>query len=409
MSHNLTSVVWGGVSAPVSFDYLASPGNCDYYGFARDYCLDGCGHTGVEIGLVCGTPIYAAAPGIITCAGTGVGTGYDSSGCAAYFDVDCGGGTGRIEQQLDDGRVIIYGHMQTATVNVGQQVDTGDQIGTSGGDNGPHLHFELRIPNQGCAAFGGYAIVNPEPLLMNTEEPQPPSPPSTVQFKEGDTVETTTANLNLRTGPGLSYPVIAAMPLGRNGIILQGPTQANGYRWYRIETRQGRGWAAGEFLAAASFINVLPNSTADTNLNNIFPNRTDSSSISRQSFDGNVRVQVENDGTNVGEGVRYESLDNLGWIVPKYFGGIVHNLRRVPGSTVDLDLIRMTIFYTDGTSANSGAVGVELDDSWQVIVLKSMASDPNKTIKKVALHVTCNAPFGTPFSYYVDNARIIQL
>ena len=48
---DLTSIVWGGVPAPVTFGFQAPSGNCVLYGYGQDYCLIGCDHTGIDIDL----------------------------------------------------------------------------------------------------------------------------------------------------------------------------------------------------------------------------------------------------------------------------------------------------------------------------------------------------------------------
>jgi hypothetical protein len=286
----------------------------------------------------------------------------------------------------------------------------GQQIGVSGTDGCPpnygneHLHFERRVRDFSCEAEWRSA----DPLPVLTSSNANGGPPPSVSFNEGDTLEVVDGPLNLRSGPGLSYFIIATMPNGRNAITLQGPDVADGYHWYRIDTRDGRGWAAGEYLGAASFNNVLANPTANANLSNIYPNRSDSSEISRAYVDNNWRVEVVNDGVNPGEGVRYDSND-LNWPGQHWFGGIVHHLKRVPGSNADLHYIRTTVFYTDGTNEDSGAVGLTLDDTWQTVVLKTIGSNPNKTVEKVGLRVTRQTAAGASFSFYSDNARIVQL
>lgn len=65
---------------------------------------------------------------------------------------------------------------------------------------------------------------------------------STVQVRQ---------RLNLRDQPGTSGAVIAIMPVGTQGTVLEGPQGANGYTWWRISTSLGTGWAAGQYLELA--------------------------------------------------------------------------------------------------------------------------------------------------------------
>lgn len=47
-----------------------------------------------------------------------------------------------------NGTVTLYGHIDTATVQVGDRVFAGDPIatmGNRGNSTGPHLHFEVHI------------------------------------------------------------------------------------------------------------------------------------------------------------------------------------------------------------------------------------------------------------------------
>jgi murein DD-endopeptidase MepM/ murein hydrolase activator NlpD len=221
---DMTSIVWGGVPAPVTFGFQAPSGNCGLYGYGANYCLPGCNHTGIDIGLAFGTTLYAVSAGEITCAGTGVGPGAEGIGCGAFNCVDATGnicGAGRVELLLDDGTIAIYGHCSAALVSVGQRVRRGDPIARSGEQNGPHLHFEQRVPNSVCAA--GYAIVDPEPLLTQSGVPSP-------GFVVGDTLAVEASDgLNLREGPGLSFGIITTMPWNRKAIVVSGPTLANGY------------------------------------------------------------------------------------------------------------------------------------------------------------------------------------
>ena len=66
-------------------------------------------------------------------------------------------------------------------------------------------------------------------------------------FQAGEKVRVT-AGLYLRTGPGTGYGVITTMPTGTVCTVVSGPSPANGYTWYQLDTPYGRGWAAGEYL-----------------------------------------------------------------------------------------------------------------------------------------------------------------
>ncbi|WP_105347924.1 M23 family metallopeptidase [Mycobacterium sp. ITM-2016-00318] len=85
-------------------------------------------HAGVDIANSIGTPIYAAADGVVVDAGPTAGYG-------AW-----------VKLRHADGTVTLYGHVNTWNVSIGQRVWAGDQIatiGNRGNSTGPHLHFEV--------------------------------------------------------------------------------------------------------------------------------------------------------------------------------------------------------------------------------------------------------------------------
>lgn len=87
-------------------------------------------HTGVDIGASQGTPIKAAAPGVVISASYRGGYG----NCVM---IDHGGGLS-----------TLYGHCSKLYVRSGQRVTRGQVIaavGSTGLSTGPHLHFETRI------------------------------------------------------------------------------------------------------------------------------------------------------------------------------------------------------------------------------------------------------------------------
>jgi len=87
-------------------------------------------HTGIDIAAPTGTPIYAAAPGIVISATTMRGYG-------RTVILDHGGGFS-----------TLYGHCSRLLVKSGQRVKAGERIalmGSTGYSTGPHLHFETRV------------------------------------------------------------------------------------------------------------------------------------------------------------------------------------------------------------------------------------------------------------------------
>jgi murein DD-endopeptidase MepM/ murein hydrolase activator NlpD len=105
---------------------------------------EGAFHTGVDISAATGTPVRAAADGIVTFAEM-------ENGYGRLIKIDHGNG---IE--------TYYAHLSRFYVQAGQDVRRGEMIGavgTSGRVTAPHLHYEVRI---------GHAPVNPYRYLANS-------------------------------------------------------------------------------------------------------------------------------------------------------------------------------------------------------------------------------------------------
>lgn len=86
-------------------------------------------HTGLDFAADPGTPIRSVANGVVTSAG------YDG----AYGN--------KTVVTLDDGTEIWFCHQTSITVSVGEEVHSGDVIGSVGSTGhvtGPHLHLEVR-------------------------------------------------------------------------------------------------------------------------------------------------------------------------------------------------------------------------------------------------------------------------
>ena len=110
---------------------------------AKMYYSSGKYHGAVDFGVSVGTPVYAAADGIVV---TSTWGGSDSYG---YY----------IKIKHYNGLYTLYAHGSSLVASVGQEVKQGQLImysGNTGNSTGPHLHFEVRV------SPGGYSNrVNP--------------------------------------------------------------------------------------------------------------------------------------------------------------------------------------------------------------------------------------------------------
>ncbi|MBX7113994.1 MAG: peptidoglycan DD-metalloendopeptidase family protein [Myxococcaceae bacterium] len=90
-------------------------------------------HSGVDIAAAEGSPVLAAAGGVVRRAGPRDGYGF-------AVEVDHG-----------DGVTTLYAHASALLVNEGDRVEKGQpvaQVGHSGRATGDHLHFEVRVGNR---------------------------------------------------------------------------------------------------------------------------------------------------------------------------------------------------------------------------------------------------------------------
>ncbi len=119
-------VVVGGIGQALPGAALSSP-----FGVRNDPLCAGAGfHAGMDVAAPAGTPIHAAAGGVVVIAGDCDGYGY----CVV----------------IDHGASMatLYGHQSEVRVAVGQEVAPGEVIGlvgSTGRSTGPHLHFEVRL------------------------------------------------------------------------------------------------------------------------------------------------------------------------------------------------------------------------------------------------------------------------
>lgn len=100
-------------------------------------------HPGLDFPGPMGSPIYAAAKGVVSFVG-------QRSGYGNCVEIDHG-----------HGLMTRYGHLSRFDAHVGEKVDAGTVIaamGSTGRSTGSHLHFEVRVNGR---------AVNPRPFLEN--------------------------------------------------------------------------------------------------------------------------------------------------------------------------------------------------------------------------------------------------
>lgn len=91
-------------------------------------------HTGIDLSAPQGTPVVAAADGVV------VAVGHGALGYGNYVVIAHGAGI-----------ATLYGHLLQTKATVGQTVKRGQVVGLEGStgySTGPHLHFELRVFEQ---------------------------------------------------------------------------------------------------------------------------------------------------------------------------------------------------------------------------------------------------------------------
>jgi hypothetical protein len=184
---------------------------------------------GIDWAIATGTQIKAAQAGKVTIVRN------DATGYGTHVRI-----------QHDEGYLTIYGHMMDIKVKVGAEVKAGDVIGRSdntGFSTGPHLHFELRKNS---------VAVDPAPLLveqLGEVEPSPDEQPGGDQEQPGGGPEpesfpalpkarvTSQIGLNVRSGPGISNPLVGYLPTGTEIEVLRKVIQGSD-TWLQIGYQQ---------------------------------------------------------------------------------------------------------------------------------------------------------------------------
>lgn len=142
------SMIWPISPDMDAFDLITSPFGMRRHPISGEYKL----HTGVDIGVAEGTSILASHSGKV------VSSGYRG----AY-------GHCIIIQSLDGSMETLYAHMRDHPLwEYGEMVGIGSvvgYVGSTGNSTGNHLHFEVRLQNNGGEPSDPLSMVNPHTTL----------------------------------------------------------------------------------------------------------------------------------------------------------------------------------------------------------------------------------------------------
>ena len=167
------------------------------------------GHKGIDYALPLGTPVLAAADGIVEKAGVD-NTGY--------------GNMVLVRHLWNDG--TVYAHLRNWSVQVGQKVKAGEIIGYSGNtgnSTGAHLHFEYRTV---CNDYK--SAIDPEIFMKTSSQNQNPEPVGAVSFGR---VRVIADYVAIRNSPGITGTVLTRAK--KDDVLLSTDTikPADGLNW----------------------------------------------------------------------------------------------------------------------------------------------------------------------------------
>ena len=148
---NGLDAIWGYRKFPISQEFghtEFSIAHFAWYRYGLDYGLDGYEHPGLDVAMPAGTWLYSPVEGVVTV-----------SGNSPYYTFYGNGGpnVGELRIETAAGHEVILGHMGRIAVDVGDHVEVGQFVGLSGGENGDHLHLEVRERQW----WGWWKIVDP--------------------------------------------------------------------------------------------------------------------------------------------------------------------------------------------------------------------------------------------------------
>ena len=176
-------------------------------------------------------------------------------------------------------------------------------------------------------------------------------------YTQGDFVEVDVGEANLRNGPGTDFGTNVKLPRGTVMEVVDGPTTASGYTWYRLRGSPGEGWAATTVLSPS---NRKPRASFRSG-QRVFVNTTRLNLRDRPSLGGRVRAAMPDKaaatittGPRQANGFTWYGIQGdygKGWVVEQYLsasaGGVRAKFERG-------DIVQVA---TDGLNLRSAASG----------------------------------------------------
>lgn len=143
--------------------------------------------------------------------------------------------TFRVTETLNMRSGAGTGYGIVATLSAGT---TGTVIGGPSSANG-YTWWQVQVSGGGS----GWVVSN----WITKTGTADPTPPPTGKFKVNDTFRTSTA-VNMRSGAGTNYGIIATLPTNTNGTVIGGPRTASGYTWWQVRVSAGTGWVVEDYI-----------------------------------------------------------------------------------------------------------------------------------------------------------------
>jgi hypothetical protein len=197
---------------------------------------------------------------------------YASPGPAQWLSYTRSGDTGLLPVDSEvyqvwgtsDGYVYLAGNSSTG-YEFHQHAFTGDPftptdtiVWTAGaGTNWRVVWVEPLTTGAGLPAFAPLTMLG-EPPVMPTDTVPPPAGGTLVIGGQARVNTTEGDLLRVRSGPGLGFGISFLVPTGTIVNIVEGPTDASGLTWWRIDVPgQGVGWAVEGVMDGGAYLPTL--------------------------------------------------------------------------------------------------------------------------------------------------------